>query len=182
MEVAASAAPACETPVTLTESQVRDGIAALESGDASPVDKIFTYRELVCSDDAAVRSLADLTAMRSGSPPLKSEVLLRVLLERQNLILTPYDNGDLSKEARAFAEANPSIVFKFISKDSENRCIGLREQVCGTTYVLDVRRTGVSIAYEEATAELLLNDDGILDGFYVPEGQNFRIPVRSRLF
>ncbi|MEM9971648.1 MAG: hypothetical protein AAF762_11195 [Pseudomonadota bacterium] len=173
---------ACDAFVELQNGQVQEKLAQLKDDTVDDFTKVLVYEDLACAERATVRSMAAQTALAAGPEALKAAVLTETLFDRDILILTPYNTPDLSEEARAAAQELPAITFRFVSKHRGQSCIGLQDATCHTTYLLDIRSTGVSLTYSGATAELSLNDASELEGFYVPKNSTLRIPVRAKLF
>lgn len=178
---AAASAPACDQPVTFTSSQIEGRLSTLASGAVGPLEKVTAFRELACSDDDAVRLMAEEAALRAGGQALRASLLKSILFDREVLILQPYDDGSLTDEQRAFIEDNPVIRLPFTSKDNANSCIGTHGNDCRTGNVLDISGTGVAVSHSGSVGELVLNDAGLLEGIWVPDRSSVRVPVRARL-
>ena len=174
---------ACETPVAWTNDQVRERVTVLQSAEAQDFEKVFAYEELACAERGSVRALALSEALKSGSEALRSSLLFEAVFSRQNLILEPYDTGALTEAQRALAAETPAVQFKFAHHDRATGCISTnRPGRCDGGYNVDVRPNGISIAHAGASAELNLDEDGVLRGNYVPAGSAVSLPVSATIF
>jgi len=172
---------ACSERIDLTDTQVDGHMAAFHSAETSDLEKIRAFNELCRSNDPSIRALAVDAALESGGPPLRATLLTELLLERETLILEPYDNGNLSDDQMTWIEGNPPVTLSFIFKDAENSCIGLTYSECRPGHLLDYSGIGITVSSRGSVGELTLNEAGDLEGAWTPDNTSLRIPVRARL-
>lgn len=179
--VTASAASGCEATLELDTDQVRHHLDLLKSVDADELDQLDVLAALMCADRPGVRDLAARTALASPNPSIRSETLLGVMQQKQNMVVEFIEEEGVSNEVRSYIQDNIALEYQLNHVEGDPSCAGLDTNKDCKNYFVDITGNNVEITYGRDLGSFSLDENGELHGFFKPAGLAAKVPAKIKL-
>jgi len=140
---------ACEEYKSLSTDEMKDYRDKLVEQDADPLDQLFAFEGLACSDSPAVRSYAMRAALEASADPIvRNRVVLEALLQRSRIDMEVAVTAETSQDDKEFIKARGGVFsyeVRFVSQDQG--CLSLNQyDECDPDYALFIRGATVDIS------------------------------------
>ncbi len=122
----------CEEYLYLETDELKEYRDALVAEGSDPLDRIFAFRKLSCSESPAIRSFAITEGLKNSADQIvRNEVMLHAMLQKARLEIELGLNDDLSATDRKFVKKNSGILSVGITNRSKTEgCLGFYGKSC----------------------------------------------------
>ena len=180
-------AHACETRIQHSIEEIKELRDMLQKTEADPLDRLFAFEELACSERSTVRNYAIKEGLENLSDPLvRNEIMLRAMLQKTRVDVVLGNTKTLTKEDKQFISENGGVYSRQIAfRSVESGCMSLwSNKSCDITYSLFIRGDQVELNYKDVSGDFRLSDFGELVGTLRAENsaKYTRIPAVIKLF
>lgn len=174
---------ACEEFRAHGATELKEFRDKLVEVDADPLDRLFAFEELICSDKPAVRAFAVREGLRASTDPLlRHQIMLEAMMSKRRLDIALSLSSNAGSAEREFVKKHDGLY----SSELRHRS---RSGGCMSTYSWDrcdqhlVLISGdlVQFTYGSLIGEFRLSDDNKLVGF-MKNGNSGKIPASIDLF
>ncbi|MGF1502738.1 MAG: hypothetical protein ACFBSD_13060 [Paracoccaceae bacterium] len=166
----ASPASACEEFYEVDNAQGKQLVETLKNPEADEFDQVIAFDTLICAKRVALRNIALRYGRTAASPDVRAQVLQTALFRLPRLVVNLRPEEGLSRAARDFIQANPSIDFTIGERSPEMGCMNLLGDKGCAKNSLQIVGTKAQINYSfnaDINAEFELTRDGKLTGWYL---------------
>lgn len=121
-------AVACEEYKTLAQADIKEFRDKLTDPNADPIDRLFAFQELACSDSPVMRDYAIRTGLANASDELvRNQIALEALLQKQRIEIEIIPKGAERKAQEYFKERyNNMIMIEVADTYPEDGCVVFR--------------------------------------------------------
>jgi len=186
MLVSVSAAFACDKYADYTIDEIKEFRAMLGKEDADPLDRLFAFEQMVCSDRPNIRSYAIKQGLNTIQDPLvRNEVMFRAMMQKTRIDVELGNSRDLTDSDKQFVATNGGLYSKLVvSRSEEAGCISLYRKSCDSAYSLFIVGDKVELNYGKVFGEFRLSGNGELVGTLRADNdaKYTRIPAVIKLF
>ena len=150
---------ACEQFISIEADEMKTMRDALVTPDTDPLDKLYAFQILSCSDQSSIRNYAIEVARNSKEPILISEMVLAAFMRLDTIDILMSEPPDMNDAAKSFLEqTGKALSFPIRYRDRKNGCVSLgRNGEC---------EYGFSASVNGATIEVQSNHNRILTGVF----------------
>ncbi len=178
---------ACETRIQHSIEEIKELRAMLQKAEADPLDRLFAFEELACSERPTIRNYAIKEGLENLSDPLvRNEIMLRAMLQKTRVDIILGNSRTLTTEDKRFINQNGGVYSKKITfRSTESGCVSLRNtRGCDNSYGLYIRGDQVELNYSQVSGEFRLSESSELVGTIRAQNHaNYtRIPAVIKLF
>jgi hypothetical protein len=114
-----------EEAVSLSKPQARELLGTLQDEAANPIDQIFAFDTLICSDQAAIRDMSLRAGAVSKNPSIQSEIIFLALARKSILTVELDEVEGLTKQHYDFLASNRINNSNITHVDRANACLSL---------------------------------------------------------
>lgn len=186
LAMATGTAAACEEFVAIPESEAKEARDKLLQSDADPMDRLFAFQKLVCSNQPVLRNYAVREGLKSTTEPLvREQIMLDALLQKTRLDITLVPGSGASKKEKDYAKDRSNLLsFEVRTASAEHGCLSLyAANGCQMIYSAVIKGDKLELNYTPLVGEFRLSDTNELVGFVIPRPGHFgRIPAIIQLF
>lgn len=117
---------ACEEYKSLSKDEIKDYRNKLVEEGADEVDRMFSFRELVCSDSPTMRAYAVEFGLKSTSDDvMRNEVMLAAMFQKKRIDINLVNSNSLGESEKNFVDSLGGVATyvlgqKFISEGCIN--------------------------------------------------------------
>ncbi len=181
-------AVACDAYTTLSTGEMKDYRDKLGEAGADPLDQLFAYEQLACSDNPTIRAYAIKTGLETATEPLvRQQIMFDAMMAKTRLDIELTANAQSTARDKDFIKENSGLwTLHTTTRYKAEGCINLlgNAEQCYPDYVLYVRGPKVELTYSSAIGMFELADSNELVGFvrYYDNDSYSRIPAVIKLF
>ncbi len=180
------AAIACDRYEDYTIDEIKEFRAMLGKEDADPLDRLFAFEQMVCSNRPNIRSYAIKQGLNTIQDPLvRNEVMFRSMMQKTRIDVELGTSRELTDEDKQFVAKYGGVYSKIIEGQSEDAgCIMLYRTKCDSNYSLYIIGDKVELNYGNVSGEFRLSANGELVGTMRADNDTryTRIPAVIKLF
>lgn len=137
----------CDEAVALSQPQARELLETLQNEAANPIDQIFAFDTLICSDQAAIRDMSLRAGAVSPNPSIQSEIIFLSLASKSILTVELEEAEGLSKQHYDFLKSNRINNSNITYVDRANACLSLGQSgKCEENQRVDVSGRNVALS------------------------------------
>ena len=178
---------ACETRIQHSIEEIKELRDMLQKAEADPLDRLFAFEELACSERPTIRNYAIKEGLENLSDPLvRNEIMLRAMLQKTRMDVVLGNSRTLTSGDKKFINEHGGVYSQKIAfRSAESGCISLYSaKGCDTAYSLFIRGDLVELNYSHVSGEFRLSETGELVGTIRAQNHaNYtRIPAVIKLF
>lgn len=182
-----SCAEACDDFVEISTEQMKLLRDKLVEEQADPLDKLYAFENLSCSDNPTVRAFAVKTALEKSSDPLlRQQVMLEALLQKTRLDIELSGDSKSPAGDKDFIGDNAGVWSRsVVFTNREKGCISVYDgRSCASSGQLVVKGDMAELTAGNLVGTFRLTDQNELVGFVraYPSPKYGRIPAVIRLF
>lgn len=157
---------ACESYLQISLDEIKEYRTVLHQADADPLDRLFAFEQMVCSDRPNIRHYALKEGLSNISDPLvRNEIMLKAMMQKTRIDVELAIAKTLTKNDKAFITENGGVFSKAVAFKSEtDGCISIHHADCRTDYSLWIRGDHVELGYGSVLGEFRLTDTNELVG------------------
>lgn len=179
-------ANACEEYRDLTNGEIKEFRDKLIETGADPLDRLFAFEELVCSDRPTVRNYAIREGLRSATDPIvRHQILLEALMQKTRIDVEMTRSKKLKDGDKRFFDEHSGIYSRNVTfRDRAQGCIGLNYNSCEPGDSLFVKGEVVELNRGYMVGLFKLTPQNELVGYVRPQAnRNYsNIPAIIKLF
>lgn len=177
---------ACEQYSNFTIDEIKEFRAVLSKDDADPLDRLFAFEQMACSDRPNIRSYAIKQGLNTIQDPLvRNEVMFRAMMQKTRIDVEMGNSRELTKEDKQFIAETGGVYSKLVTgRVEETGCIGMYGNKCDSRYSLFIIGDKVEFNYSPITGVFRLSGSGELVGTLraADKATYTRIPAVIKLF
>lgn len=182
----AGTAMACDEFRSLENSELKEFRDKLIETDADPLDRLFAFEELSCSDRPTIRNYAVREGLKSAKDPIvRHQILFEALMQMTRIDVVLSKSKKLKGGDKQFFETHSGVYSRNVSyRDREVGCIGLNFRECAPSDSMFIKGDVVEYNRGRIVGVFKLTDQNELVGYLRPQDHpNFsNIPAIIRLF
>lgn len=183
----APGASACEDYKVIDNTQLKEFRDKLLEAEADPLDRLFAFQELVCSDNPTIRTYAVREGLRASRDPLvRQQIMFDAMMGKTRLDIELTATVDATQKDKQFIKENAGVWSAPVAYVSaQEGCMSLyQSNTCSKGLSVYVRGDAVEIGYNRLIGDFRLADDNKLVGFIRVSGTSDygRIPATIALF
>lgn len=174
---------ACAQYKTLAISELKEYRDKLIEEAADPIDRLFAYQQLSCSDQPGVRRYAiDIGMQNATDDIVRHAILLDAVMALPRIDLEIPDNQDADDAHRKFLTEKGNVLsFVVRYRDKKAGCLSFfSETECSTGRMATLLGRSLSISNDDIHATLTLTTSGEMTGFL--RRHNLVLPTKMKLF
>jgi hypothetical protein len=180
-------AVACEKFHSLSNEEMKENRDMLVKPDADPLDRMFAFEQLVCSDNPSLRDYAIKMGLTNSADPLvRNQVLLKAMMQKKKVVVELHPDKESTKSDKAFIAENAGVYSKIVHYRSEKEgCLSLSsDRECLAARSVFVKGNKVEYNLLSVYGQFELSQSGELIGFLrVADSSKYsRIPAVIKLF
>ncbi len=178
---------ACEKFNPLSSEEVKENRDMLGKLDADPLDRMFAFEQLACSDNPNLRHYAMKEGLKNSADPLvRNQVMLKAMMQKKRIDVELNSNKELTELDKKFISENAGVYSRIVYYRSEKEgCLSLHyPDKCIPTISLFIKGDKVEYNYKSVFGEFRLSQAGELIGFLRAKNSSkySRIPAVIKLF
>lgn len=177
---------ACEDYSSFELEEIKEFRDMLDNTDADPLDRLFAFEQMVCSDRPNIRSYAIKQGLNTIQDPLvRNEVMFKAMMQKTRIDVELSKGRELSDEDKKFIQDNAGVYSHIVTyRSQEDGCISLHRDRCATEYSVFIVGDKVELNYSRVSGEFRLSGSGELVGTLraSDRGEYTRIPAVIKLF
>ena len=163
------AAQACDGYVSIAAEDMKAYRDKLAEPGADPLDQLFAFQQLVCSDNPTIRAYAIRTGLTVGTDPLlRSQVLLDAMLAKHTIEIEVVAGKQSTADDKEWLKSFGGIlVFEVAYSSAAEGCVDVRyNDECTNESAFFMSGTKVSFysSFSRITGQFELSDDNELVG------------------
>ncbi len=180
-------AQACESYKSLATSEMKEFRDKLSEAEADPLDRLFAFEELSCSDNPTVRAYAVREGLKTAKDQLvREQIVLTALMQKTRLDIELVASGNVTDEDRKFIKKHAGLWSLPINfRSQKDGCVSAyHDSRCDARYSLFLRGDKAEFTYDRVVGEFQLSEDNALVGFVRVDARDTfgRIPAVINLF
>ncbi len=177
----------CEKYESFTLDEQKSFREMLNKSNADPLDRLFAFNRLACSDDPNIRSYAVREGLKNSSDELvRNQVMLTAFMQMKRVDIELGESTDATKDDQSFIKKNSGIFSKNVQYRSKtDGCISLyRADKCLSSSSLFIKGDKIEYNYKSIFGEFRLTSNNEMLGFLrVANTKKYsRIPAVIKLF
>lgn len=174
---------ACEGFKSVPQDQAQAMLDTLGNPKSKPLERVFAFQTLACSDLPAVRRVAMEQGLKGNDPILRGQVLLEILMQKDAFSLELLDSPNLPPQSREnIKRRGGSMLYNFRFKDRAQGCISIGfNNECDKIRKIVISGDKVQILDAGEFTDLQLQPDNTLRGTWKRINEP-PIPARIILF
>ncbi|HEY9057881.1 MAG TPA: hypothetical protein VIN77_12085 [Aurantimonas sp.] len=176
---------ACEEYKSHSTAELKEYRDKLAEAEADPLDRLFAFEELACSDRPTVRAYAIRVGLSAAKDDLvRQQIMFEAMMQKERLDIELAGEGSLSKEAKEFIRTRAGLWSERAEyRSRESGCISLNSNsACRRSQSIYLKGDKAELNYNDLVGSFELTSSGELVGFIRP-GRNYpRIPAVIKLF
>ncbi|MEW8628083.1 MAG: hypothetical protein AB2551_20210 [Candidatus Thiodiazotropha sp.] len=177
----------CEKYESFTLDEQKSFREMLNKSNADPLDRLFAFNQLACSDDPNIRSYAIREGLKNSSDELvRNQVMLTAFMQMKRVDIELGESDGATKDDQSFIKKNSGIFSKNVQyKSKTDGCISLyRTDKCLSNSSLFIKGDKVEYNYKSIFGEFRLTSNNEMLGFLrVANTRKYsRIPAVIKLF
>jgi len=177
---------ACENFKSISTGELKEYRDKLKEIDADPLDRLFAFEELICSNKPSIRALAVREGLRSSRDDLvRNQVMFEALMQKSRIDIELSDSGNLTSKDKDFIRKYSGIFTRNVElRDREAGCISFNRRGCDFQKSLIVQGNTVDFNFLRIVGQFKLTGQNELVGFLRADdnGKYSRIPAVIKLF
>ena len=178
---------ACETRIQHSIEEIKELRDMLQKAEADPLDRLFAFEELACSERPTVRNYAIKEGLENLADPLvRNEIMLRAMLQKTRVDVVLGNSRTLTTDDKKFINEHGGVYSRQIAfRSTESGCLSLHNgKSCHTANSIFIRGDQVELNYSHVSGEFRLSETGELVGtIRAQNSAKFtRIPAVIKLF
>jgi hypothetical protein len=185
-QVFALAAHACEEYSALPDRETKEYRDKLLETTADPLDRLFAFQKLVCSNNPVIRTYAVREGLKSVSDPLvREQIMFDAMFEKTRVDIELTPGSDASAKDKEFSkDASGLISYTVVFKSPQEGCLSIYStNECNKGGSIFVKGDKLELNYANMVGEFRLSEANELVGFIRPAPNGYgRIPAVIRLF
>ena len=186
MFAGAGAACACDKYSDYTIDEIKEFRAMLGKDDADPLDRLFAFEQMVCSDRPNIRSYAIKQGLNTIQDPLvRNEVMFRAMMQKTRIDVELGNSRELTDFDKKFLAEHGDMYSRLVSaRKEEAGCISMYGNNCDSRYSIFINGDKVELNYSPISGEFRLSGNGELVGTIRADNnaRYTRIPAVIKLF
>lgn len=179
-------ANACEEFRSLSAAEMKEFRDKLAEADADPLDRMFAFEELNCSDKPAIRAYAVREGLKNATDPLvRHQIMFEALMQKTRIDVELSKAGKLKGGDKRFYDRNAGVYSREVSfRDRASGCIGISFNRCDSSASLIISGDKVEYTHGAMIGVFKLTEQNELVGFLRPDNrpEYSKIPAIIRLF
>ncbi len=182
----ASAASACDEFVKIDKAQTITLMNTMSNDQSAPLEQLFAFETLMCSDQPGVRDLTLRTGLQSSNPSIQGQVLFKAVMEMESIPILLLEKQGLSKEQYERIKQRPIENLSVSYRDTKLACLSFsHREKCDPNNVMSITGTRASIRTRfnghGLDGEFRLQN-GALEGLLTFTREKQTFPARIDLF
>ncbi|WP_132466295.1 hypothetical protein [Rhodovulum marinum] len=176
-------AQACDEYFDMDPKAAANMISAVKTATSEDAETILAYHRVLCSFDPTTRLMARSAGRESKVPAIQHAAILASIMEKESLVFSTYDPGDLSPAQVEYVRNNPLISYGIRGKDMTRGCISFNAPSCETE-IASISGLDLDLTTSRSVAKLRLQEDGVMRGMWseLKRGKPvISVPVELRL-
>lgn len=182
---AKAAADACQGYNDLGDTETKEYRDKLIEENADPLDRLFAFEKLVCSNKPTIRSYAIREGLKAARDPLvRHQVMFEALMQKVRIDVELSDKGNLTEEEREFVRDIDGIYSRDVRfRDRSAGCISFYSPTnCDPSRGIVIQGDKVTYSYGTMTGLFELTEYDELVGYIKPDDDSRKIPAVIKLF
>ncbi|MEZ5812319.1 MAG: hypothetical protein R3D45_12980 [Rhizobiaceae bacterium] len=179
-------ADACEEYRSLSTAEMKEFRDKLVETDADPLDRMFAFEELNCSDNPTIRAYAVREGLKNATDPLvRHQIMFEALMQKTRIDVELSKAGKLKGGDKRFYDKNDGVYSREVSfRDRASGCIGISFNRCASNASLIISGDTVEYTHGAMIGVFKLTEQNELVGFLRPDNRSeySKIPAIIRLF
>lgn len=161
-----SASYACEEYSEFSIAELKELRDMLSMPDADPLDRLFAFEQMNCSDRPTIRSYALKEGLSTISDPLvRNEIMLKALMHKKRVDVELGSSKNQTKEDKKFIAQHGGVYSRNITFKSESEgCLSFYGESCRTEYSIFAMGDKVELNYKGLVGDFRLSSGGELVG------------------
>ena len=177
---AATPVLACETYKALSATELKEFRDKLAEQDADPIDRLFAYQELACSDQPVMRAYAIRAGMENAKDPiLRQQIAFDALmaLPRVDIELS---GESLGKNAKRYVSGEGNVVSNTVRyRDPVKGCLSFHSSdACYEGHAMTLKGDTLLVSVSNLVGTLALTETGEFLGTVRYRGEPITARVR----
>lgn len=178
---------ACEEYEEIGNDDLKAYRDKLSEVGADPLDQLFAFEALACSNKPTVRAYAIKAGLEGSTDPIvRQQIMLEAMLQKTRIDIDLVSSERSTQDDKKFIKEYAGRWSREVKYGSATEgCISLdRRDSCLAEYALYIRGDKVEFGYHNLRGEFQLTDANELVGFVIPypDDRFSRIPATIRLF
>ncbi|WP_367717192.1 hypothetical protein AB2N04_03920 [Nitratireductor sp. GISD-1A_MAKvit] len=183
----AAGASACEEYKSLSTQEMKDFRDKLAEDGADPLDRLFAFEELSCSENPTIRAYAIRQGLSSATDPLvRQQIAFTAIMQKMRIDIELVAGNSATEKDKKFIKEHSGLYSLEVRHRSEkDGCLGFwNTDECLARYSLVLKGDKAEFRYDKTIGEFILSDDNVLAGFIrVRADEDYsRIPAVIKLF
>ncbi|BFM04890.1 hypothetical protein [Halioxenophilus aromaticivorans] len=183
----ASQANGCEEFVSYEPSELKEYRDLLSKVGADPIDRLFAFEKLVCSDKPIMRTYAVKVGLETTDNELvRNQIMLSAMMQKKRIDIELFPNKTATDLDKKFIQTHDGIYSVVVTYYSEKEgCLGLHgSRECKANYSLIIKGDKAEFKYGNHIGWFDLTSSGELVGV-LKAGMDARyssIPAKISLY
>lgn len=158
----------------------------LSKPDADPLDRLFAFEQMACSDRPSIRSYALKVGLNTITDPLvRNEIMLKALMQKKRIDVELGSSKNQTDDDKKFIAEHAGVYSRNVTFQSEpDGCVSLYGGSCDVAYSLFIMGDKVELNYSQVLGQFRLSSSGELVGtLRAGQGAKFtQIPAVIKLY
>lgn len=176
---------ACEQFKTVITEELKEHRDILTDENSDPLDRLFAFREMSCSDNPSIRAYGIREGLNSAKDDLvRHEIIFEALIQLTRLDIKMSKTAEMSKKAKEFLTKNANLWYaNVVYRDRAKGCISFYyKKDCDRNRSAFIRGGNLEINYDNTIGSFKLTSANELVGFlFIPNGIG-KVPAVITLF
>lgn len=182
----AAAAQACEQYKSLSTAEMKEYRDKLIEAEADPLDRLFAFEELSCSDNPTIRAYAIREGIAAAKDPLvREQIAFASMMSKIRVdIELVTDSSTSAADKKRVQELSGLWSRNVAFRSPQHGCISLySNRECSTSSSLFVKGDKIEMNYDDILGEFHLTSDNVFAGFirFDDRAENGRVPAVIKL-
>ena len=161
-----SAAHACDDYASYSIDEIKEFRNMLSKSDADPLDRMFAFEQMACSDRPSIRHYALKEGLNTIKDPLvRNEIMLRAMMQKVRIDVELSKTKQLTGSDKSFIKEHGSVFSNLVTFRSEDDgCLGLHYAKCEPRYSAFVVGNKLELNSGGTSGSFTLSTNGELVG------------------
>jgi len=157
---------ACDEYEAFSIEEIKEFRDVLQQENSDPLDKLFAFEQMACSDRSTVRHFAVKEGLKNIKDPLvRNEIMLRAMMQKPTISIVLSELKDLTGSDKAFIKKHAGVYSVDVAGRSVTQgCIGLYYKDCDVRYSVFIQGDKVQVNYHPVKGEFILAETNELVG------------------
>jgi hypothetical protein len=176
----APAAEACETYKALSATELKEFRNKLTEKGADPIDRLFAYQELACSDQPVMRAYAIRAGMENARDPILRQQIAFDALMAMPRVDVELSGNDLGKNAKRYIEGEGNVISSAVRyRDLKKGCLSFySSDSCQEGSAMTIKGDTLLVSGSNLVGTLALTETGEFIGTVRYRGDPITARVR----